>query len=206
VTPLVTTTPGRSRPSTTVSDCRINSDLQKPDPPRLPQTKSMCMACRRSGVRIPLAPRSSRSRDGPREPKRELPRSRPSGRVGRRHGGSAPTGWVRPLRPDCLAWSGAEEANRANDGVPVGLRPGGGMAGTPVIAEQDLVADHGQHVLDLGDRGLDVLARGLGVLVADTDPFTTPLPRRPRPCPALRLNSAPGPGSRSGTCRGRGAR
>jgi uncharacterized protein (TIGR04141 family) len=56
--------------------------------------------------------------------------------------------------------------NRARDRVPVGPGAGGRAAGPPVVAGQYHVAEHGQHVPDLGDRVLDVLAHGLGVLVA----------------------------------------
>ena len=35
---------------------QTRSELRQPDPARRRQTKSCCMACRRSGVRIPLAP------------------------------------------------------------------------------------------------------------------------------------------------------
>jgi hypothetical protein len=48
----------------------------------------------------------------------------------------------------------------------VGLWPLDGAAGAPVVSGENLVADHGQEVLDLGDRVVDVPAEWLGVLVA----------------------------------------
>ncbi len=59
MTNQVTTPPGHSRCSQTLPDEDHCPDMPKRDLARHRQTKPGCMACRRSGVRIPLAPQTN---------------------------------------------------------------------------------------------------------------------------------------------------
>ena len=86
-------------------------------------------------------------------------RARTCGRAARTPGGTARRGSARRPRPGCRGWPGrAGSCTAPRTAFRYAFGPLAARRVAPVVAGEDLVADHGQQVLDLGDRVVDVAA------------------------------------------------